>query len=107
MKLFNMKFNKVLIRTFLMFCIAISTSGCSNRLKERLGFIEHGPDEFTVVSYPDLTVLDSFELPKPKPVMHEAKYINYHSNQNHGVTTFDKKQENLDENDQIFLQQFN
>lgn len=110
MKLFNWLFNKTFIRIFFAFCIIASTSGCSNRLKERLGFIEHGPDEFTIIAYPELVVPDTFELPTPHPIMHKPKHMHRYSDtsmQNSEMIDLDEEKMNLDESDQIFLQQFN
>ena len=45
--------------------ILLLLSGCSNDIKSTLGIRKEAPDEFTVISYPPLSVPPEFNLEPP------------------------------------------
>lgn len=54
------------MKKFLITLICLSAlSACSNDIKNSLGLRKEAPDEFTVISYPPLTVPPSFNLESP------------------------------------------
>ena len=55
------------IKLCLMLLAFAALSGCSNKINSALGLDRRGPDEFTVISYPEPVVpKDYSQLPVPK-----------------------------------------
>lgn len=119
--IFNSNYNMYRIKIFAVILVSIGAllalSGCSNRLKEKLGLIERGPDEFTVITHSDLEIpQDLNTLPVPhahsKRLHSEQRMSKYYTETNDvdaAILDFETKsyEESLieDSNDASFMQE--
>lgn len=112
------KSSKVVLTAALVILLICPLSGCSNRLKEKLGVIERGPDEFTVITYPELEVpSDLHSLPKPSSGhnhrhagRHLGKYYTETNDIDSAIFNFENNppsSSSMDEHDASFIQELN
>ncbi len=63
----NLSRGKIMQKKFIIALgLTLALSACSN-IKQTLGLVKQGPDEFTVITRAPLTVPPNFELTPPKP----------------------------------------
>ena len=56
-----------ILKLCLIFLAFATLSGCANKINSALGLDRRGPDEFTVISYPEPVVpKDCSTLPQPR-----------------------------------------
>ena len=62
-----------MVRLILVVFSLVMLTGCSSGTKRKLGLEAHAPDEFSVISHPELIVPPHFRLRSPEDLQSEAK----------------------------------